>query len=84
MFKQGGFFDGSPRGYEDEISSSMEKNLQEKSLESKFAFSKLSRAANYLSYAAELFDKAGMSEEMEETLSLLKKLAVSMTQKVLP
>ena len=76
MFKQGSF--------ETEIRSSMESNLRDKALESKFAFSKLSRAADHLSHAAELFERAGMTKEAEEALGLLNKLAVAMTQRVLP
>lgn len=67
MFKTGSFGD--------EIYHSMEKQLVSNQLEDKHGFNKLSKAANYLHAAAEIFEQAGMSEQAEEITEVLQGLA---------
>ena len=69
--------------FEDEIYRSMEQKLVNNQLDNKYSFDKLSRAADCLNAAAELFEKAGMRREADEVLLLLRKLAVQLSAKVL-
>jgi len=67
MFKQGSF--------EDEIYRSMEKSLVKNQVEDRHGFDKLAKAADLLSTAAEIFDKAGMFQESDEIAEILKSLS---------
>jgi len=67
MFKTGGFGD--------EIYRSMEKQLVSNQLEDKHGFNKLSKAADYLNSAAEIFEQAGMHKEAAEITGVLHSLA---------
>ncbi len=67
----------------DEIYRSMEEKLSYNKLDNKYSFDKLSRAADYLNAAAELFEKAGMLKEAEAVTSVIRKLAVQISSSVL-
>jgi hypothetical protein len=67
MFKTGGFGD--------EIYQSMEKQLVSNQLEDKHGFNKLSKAADYLNSAAEIFEQVGMRKEASEITEVLHSLA---------
>lgn len=69
--------------FEDEIYRSMKQKLASSQLENKYSFDKLSRAADCLNAAAELFERAGMKKEADDVLILLRKLAVQLSTKVL-
>jgi hypothetical protein len=69
--------------FEEEIYHSMEQKLANNRLENKYSFDKLSKAADYLNAAAELFEKAGMRKEADDVLILLRKLAVQLSSRVL-
>lgn len=58
--------------FENEIYNSMEKKLISNQLENRYSFDKLSKAADYLNEAAELFEKAGMYKEATEVVDILK------------
>jgi hypothetical protein len=66
MFKQ---------SFNDELYHSMETSLVKNQTENKYGFDKLAKVADLLSTAAEIFDKAGMSQESEEITEILLKLA---------
>ena len=61
--------------FENEIYKSMEKKLSSKQLEDTYNFNKIERAINYLSYAASIFDKAGMYSEASEVTEILGNLS---------
>lgn len=61
--------------FENEILSSMESNLLANQADNKFSVNKLSKAADYLNNAADLFDDVGMNKEAEIVTKLLEKLA---------
>ena len=68
MFKIGSF--------EAELLKSMEKNLVSNQVEEQHSFNKLFRAADFLYTAAEIFEKAGLTnraQEIEEVLNSLNK-----------
>ena len=67
MFKQGNF--------EDELYRSMEKTLVKNQTENKHGFNKLAKVADLLNTAAEIFDRAGMHEEVEDITDILQNLA---------
>lgn len=74
MFKTGSFGD--------EIYHSMEKQLVSNQLEDKHGFNKLSKAANYLHAAAEIFEQAGMREEADEITEVLRSFAQDVSSSV--
>lgn len=67
MFKQGSF--------EDELYRSMEKTLVKNQTENTHGFNKLAQAADLLNTAADIFDRAGMSEAAEDVTNILQELA---------
>jgi uncharacterized protein YyaL (SSP411 family) len=67
MFKKASF--------EDEIYSSMEKQLVSNQLEDNHGFSKIAKAIDCLNAAAEIFEQAAMSEQAEEIIEVLQGLA---------
>jgi hypothetical protein len=67
MFKTGGFAE--------ELELSMKKELISNQLESKFGFSKLSKAADFLNLSAEIFERFGMYKEAEEVLKIVVEMA---------
>jgi thiamine pyrophosphate-dependent acetolactate synthase large subunit-like protein len=69
--------------FEEEIYKSMEKNLVSNQTEDKYNFGKLSKAADLLNAAAELFDKAGMRVEAAEVTKVLSTLAKQLNKKTL-
>lgn len=75
MFKIGSF--------EEEIFKSMKKKLISNKMENDYSFGKLSRAADLLSAAAGLFDKAGMRTEAAEVTKVLHSLAQQLNDKTL-
>lgn len=74
MFKSGSF--------ENEVYNSMEKNLVSNQLETKYSFDKLSKAADYLNEAAELFEKAGMYKEAAAVVGVLKSFTHQLLNKI--
>jgi hypothetical protein len=60
---------------EDEIYRAMETGLVKNQTEARHGFDKLAKAADFLSIAAEIFDQAGMFQESEEILEILKNLS---------
>jgi soluble cytochrome b562 len=60
---------------EDEIYRAMETVLVKNQTEVRHGFDKLAKAADFLSTAAEIFDQAGMLQESEEILEILKNLS---------
>jgi hypothetical protein len=68
---------------ENELFSSMKKQIVSNQVENKFRFNKLAKAVEYLSAAAEIFDNAGMSEEAEELTKVLHGLAEQLSGKTL-
>jgi len=75
MFKLGSF--------EEELFKGMEKKLMDSQLDKKYNFDKLSKAAECLTAAAELFNKADMKKEADAVIRLLNKVAVQLSSKVL-
>jgi hypothetical protein len=73
MFKKASF--------EEEIYKSMEKQLVSNQLEDKHGFNKLAKAAECLSAAAEIFDRAGMQAEAAEVTEVLQGLAKHLSGK---
>lgn len=71
MYKQGSF--------EDEIYRSMETSLVKTQTETTHGFNKLAKAADLLSTAAEIFDKAGMTQEADDITAILQSLAKDLT-----
>jgi hypothetical protein len=69
MFKIGSF--------EDEICSSMEKQLVSNQLEHIHGFNKLAKAAEYLNSAAAIFEQAGMHQTSDDIIELLQQWAGS-------
>ncbi len=67
MFKQSSF--------EDEIYRSMESSLVKTQTENHHGFSKLAKAADLLSTAAAIFDKAGLYQEADGVTQVLQSLA---------
>lgn len=67
MFKVGSF--------EDELRSSMEKNLVANHVEKEHGLNKLAQAADYLNVAASIFEQAGMEEEASAVTEVLLGLA---------
>lgn len=67
MFKLGSF--------EEELYSSMKKSLVSNQLENKYSLDKLSKAADYISDAAELLDDTGFKVEADMLTAVLKRLA---------
>ena len=67
MFKQASF--------EDEIYRSMESSLVKTQTENHHGFNKLAKAADLLSTAAAIFDKAGMYQEADGVTQVLQSLA---------
>lgn len=63
MFKLGSF--------EAELKTAMEKNLISNQVDNQHGFSKLAKAADYLNIAANIFEKAGMTEEAAEITNVL-------------
>lgn len=61
--------------FEDEIYRSMESALIKNQADDTYGSSKLTKAANLLSVAAEIFDNAGMSEESQEIADIIKSLS---------
>lgn len=59
---------------EEEIYRSMEKQLISNQLENKYGFNKLARAAELLDKAAAIFEKAGMTETVEDISAVLESL----------
>ncbi len=58
-----------------EIMQSMEKSLTTYQTEKHFGFDKITKAADLLNNAAEIFEKVGMHQEAEEILGVLHSLA---------
>ncbi len=67
MFKTGSF--------EKELYRSMEKKLMNNQLDNKYNFSKVSKAADYLNAAAEIFEKAKMYKEASEIVKIIEILS---------
>lgn len=61
-------------GVADEIYRSMEKTLVSNQTETKYGFSKLATAVDYLHAAANIFEKAGMYNEALEVTKVLQEL----------
>ncbi len=61
--------------FEDELYRSMEKTLVKNQTEDTHGFQKLAQAADLLSAAAEIFDRAGMQEASEDISDILQELA---------
>lgn len=66
MFKQGSF--------EDEIYRAMESSLVKTQTENHHGFNKLAKAADLLSTAAAIFDKAGLYQEADGVTQVLQSL----------
>ncbi len=58
-----------------ELMRAMENNLIDKVADENHNLSKIARAIEYLSVAADIFDNANMSEESDEVTSILESLA---------
>lgn len=58
----------------DELYRSMETGLVKNQTENKHGLNKLAKAADFLSTAAEIFEQAGMRQEADEILEILKGL----------
>jgi hypothetical protein len=71
MFKIGSF--------EDELRSSMEKNLVTNQVEKQYGLNKLAQAADLLNNAATIFEQAGMQEEASEITEILLGLAANLS-----
>lgn len=68
MFKQASF--------EDEIFRSMEKTLVKNQAEQKtHGLTRLAKAVDFLNHAADIFDRAGMTEEADMIAGILAGLA---------
>lgn len=67
MFKLGSF--------EEEIYSSMKKNLVSNQLDDRYSLDKIAKAADYINNAAELLDASGFKVEAEMLTGVLKRLA---------
>lgn len=67
MFKIGSF--------EQELSSSMEKNLVVNQVEKNFGLNKLAQAADYLNNAAEIFEQAGMGDIAFDITQVIENLS---------
>jgi len=76
MFKLGSF--------EDEIMQGMQKKLVSSQLENDFSFGKLSKAAEFISTAAEILDDTGFSVEADMLTEVLKRLADEQDADVYP
>lgn len=57
---------------ENELFHSMEKKLTSNQLEDNHKFAKLAKAIDYLKYAAEIFEDAGMDEEAYDLDEIIK------------
>lgn len=73
MFKNSSFVD--------EIYHSMEKTLVSNQTENKYGFDKLSKAADYLNAAAEVFENAGMYKQANEVTEVLYGLLKQLSNK---
>jgi hypothetical protein len=71
MFKIGSF--------EDELRSSMEKNLVANQVEKQYGLNKLAQAADLLNNAALIFEQAGMEEEASAITEVLLGLAANLS-----
>ncbi|CAB4197103.1 hypothetical protein UFOVP1290_623 [uncultured Caudovirales phage] len=60
--------------FEQELYESMEKKLVSNQTEAKYGFDRLSKAADFLNSAAELFENAGMHKEAKEVISVIQSL----------
>lgn len=69
---QNKFFSNSVK---DEIYQSMEKQLVANQTEDRLGIKKLARAAEYLISAAQVFEQAGMTEQVKEIAEVLQELA---------
>jgi hypothetical protein len=67
MFKKASF--------ENELASSMEKELVGNQLDNKYSFNKLAKVADYLNSAAELLDDTGYGAEADMVMKVLAQLA---------
>jgi len=73
MFKKASF--------EEEIYSSMEKQLVSNQLEDKHGFSKMAKAIDCLNAAAEIFEQAGMPKQTAEITEVLHGLVEKLSSK---
>lgn len=67
--------------FENEIFRSMEKELIGSQVEQKFGLNKLTKAADYLTAAADIFEAVGMSKEADEVFEVLKEFSVKLSNK---
>jgi hypothetical protein len=67
--------------FENELFHSMEKTLVKSQIEQKHGFDRLAKAADYLNIAAEIFEKAGMTEEASEVTAILQQLTDRLSSK---
>lgn len=67
--------------FENKIFESMEKTLVSNQIENKYGFDKLSKAADYLNAAAEVFEKAGMHQQAAEVTEVLRGLLSQLSGK---
>lgn len=63
--------------FENELMQQMEKNLVHNEVENRWSFDKIAKAAEYISFAAEIFDDTGMHKEAEMLTRMLEKIATS-------
>lgn len=61
--------------FEQELIKEMQTNLISNQAENSFSFNNLSKAADYLNNAAELFDDVGMNKHAEAITKILEKIA---------
>lgn len=73
MFKQSSF--------EEDIYKSMEQHLMAHQVENQHGFNKLTKAADYLNSAAQLFDKAGLHSQAAKITELLQELSAQFSSK---
>jgi len=61
--------------FENELMQQMERNLVLNEKENRWSFDKIAKAAEYISFAAEIFDDTGMHKEAEMLTRMLEKMA---------
>ena len=72
MFKIGSF--------EDELMESMKNKLAENQIDSQRGFSKIAKATDFLSLAADLLDQADMQEEADDVTSIMESIAKDLSK----
>lgn len=61
--------------FEDELVKSMSQNLASNQVEKKYSFDKISKAADFINAAAEIFDDTGFHAEAEVLTRMLERIA---------